>query len=73
MEITGIIVKYKDYVNGREGVVINNFKTWNENGNYTVFYNDASLDSAELVIPTRNVVSIEFVERRNRWKNSLII
>jgi hypothetical protein len=62
MEVKSVKVKYKELLsNGIEAVMTKTFRSWNEDGHYTVFYDDVSLDSAALFIPTINVISIELI------------
>lgn len=59
----GVKVRYKELLsNGIEAVIENSFKSCNEDGNYTVFYDDISLDSAVFLVPTRNVIWIEIIK-----------
>jgi len=63
MEIKNVKVKYKELLpNGIEAVITKTFRSWNEEGNYTIFYDDISLDSAVFVVPTRNVITIELIK-----------
>jgi hypothetical protein len=62
MEVKIVKVKYKELLsNGIEAVMTKTFRSWNEEGNYTIFYDDVSLDSAVLFIPTINVITIELI------------
>lgn len=58
-----VAVKYKELTpNGIEVVLTNTFRSWDEDGSYTFFYEGISLDSAVFIIPTRNVVNIEVIK-----------
>lgn len=62
MEIKNVVVKYKELLpSGIETVMTNTFKSWSEDGSYTIFYEGISLDSAAFIVPTRNVITIELV------------
>lgn len=57
-------VTYKtlDILSYEEKLERKGFNSWNEVGSYTLFYDDVSLDSLTLIIPTANVVQIEVVK-----------
>lgn len=55
-----IEVLYKDYTRtGNEKLTKEYFRSWNHEGEYTCFYDDVSLESLSLVIPTCNVCWIK--------------
>lgn len=63
MEVKNIKVKYKELLsNGVEAVMTKTFRSWNEEGNYTIFYDDISLDSAVFLVPTINIITIELIK-----------
>lgn len=59
-----LTVTYKtlDYMSYEEKLKRKRFSTWDEQGSYTLFYDDISLDSVKLIVPTINVISIEVVK-----------
>jgi hypothetical protein len=61
--IVKVKVLYKDYspVTGEPFLLEATYKSWNHEGNYTIFYDDISLDSASFIIPTNNVCWIKLI------------
>lgn len=69
---TGIKVTYKEFVSNEfENVITRTCKAWSEDGNYTAFYDDVSLDSVAFLVPTHNVISIEVIRGSEDNKNIL--
>lgn len=60
---TEIIV---EYVRANGNTATETFKSWDENGSYTLLYNDVSQDSLRLMIPTQNVLSLRVVTEEDR-------
>jgi hypothetical protein len=56
-------VLYKDYdkVTGKPILSKGTFKAWNHEGDYTMFYDNVSLDSVVFIIPTQNVCWIDII------------
>lgn len=62
MGVENVKVKYKELLsNGIEAAMTKTFRAWDENGSYTVFYDDYSLDSVVFLVPTSNIITIELV------------
>lgn len=57
-----VMYKTLDYLSEEVKLERKNFSAWDEQGSYTLLYDDISLDSVKLIIPTVNVISIEVVK-----------
>lgn len=55
-----------EYVGANGNTATETFKSWDENGSYTLLYNDVSQDSLRLMIPTQNVLSLRVVTEEDR-------
>lgn len=60
---TGIEVKFKELkANGCDKIITKEYRSWEEDGSYTAFYDDISLDSIAYLVPTRNIISIKIIK-----------
>lgn len=50
-----------EYVRANGNTATETFKSWDENGSYTLLYSDVSQDSLRLMIPTQNILSLRVI------------
>ena len=55
-----------EYVRANGNTATETFKSWDENGSFTLLYSDVSQDSLRLMIPTQNVLSLRVVTEEDR-------
>lgn len=55
-----------EYLKANGNTATEKFKSWDENGSYTLLYNDVSQDSLRLMIPTQNILSLRVVTEEDQ-------
>lgn len=55
-----------EYVRANGNTATETFKSWDENGSFTLLYSDVSQDSLRLMIPTQNILSLRIVTEEDR-------